>query len=422
MSRRWLIVACAALLVLTPRASRAQGASLPEWLTVFLDCRAFGCDRDFLLTELSYVLFTQDRLDADVHALITGLRTGGGGTELTIELLGQRRFAGRVDTLIANIAPNSSDDMARRELTRVLKLGLAPFVLRTVAGQRLTLSYEAPDDSLTVRPALAADPWDNWVYRVGARGDVGAESQSSNYSVDGFASASRVTERWKTLVGLNYEYNARRFNPENAPALSFVNRRAEFEAGAVRALTDHWSVGAVTRAGLDEFRNQRLVGGLEAAVEWNYFPWHQATSRQLVAIFAVGARHLQYFERTIYDRLSETRPIALAKVATEVKRPWGSLFGALQHTRYLHEASAYSASIYTFANIRLSRGFSVNFGGSASKVNDQLFLAAGGLTPEQIYTQQRALRTAFRINFSAGMSYTFGSLLNTIVNPRFDHY
>ncbi len=420
--RRWRLWICAALLACAPAASRAQATPLPEWLTVFLDCRAFGCDRNFLVTELPYVLFTQDRLDAEVHALVTGLGTGGGGTELTIELVGQRRFAGRGDTLTANVPPNSSDDMARRELKRVLTVGLAPFALRTAAGRRLSLTYEPPGDSATLRPALAPDPWNNWVYRVSARGNVGAESQSSDYSIRGSASASRITERWKIILDVDYDYNALRFEPESLPAQNFLNRQAEFEAGAVRSLSDHWSVGAVTRAGLDEFSNQEFAAGLEAALEWNYFPWREATSRQLVAIVAIGARHFRYVERTIYERDSETRPVAIAKLATEVRRPWGSLFGGLQHTRYLHDAAIYSASVYTFADIRVSRGLSVNFGGSASKVNDQLFLAAGGLTPEEIFTRQRALRTAFRVNLSAGVSFTFGSILNTVVNPRFDNY
>lgn len=416
-----LLIALVAVGLVAPVA-RAQESATPQWLTVFLDCRAFGCDRNFLITELPYVLWTQDRLDAEVHALVTGLGSGGGGTQLTIELVGQRRFTGRADTLTANILPNSSDDMARRELTRVLKVGLAPYVLRTVAGSRLSLSYDAPDDSAAARPALAADPWNNWVYRIRASGDVGAESQSSNYSLDGSASAARITEQWKIVVDLDYDYDALRFEPESLPVQNFLNRQAEFEAGAVRSVSEHWSVGAVARAGLDEFRNQRFAAGLEAAVEWNYFPWREATSRQLVAIFALGARHFQYVERTIYERDSETRPVAIAKLATEVRRPWGSLFGGVEHTRYLHDADIYSASIYSYADIRLSRGLSVNFGASASKVNDQLFLAAGGLTPEEIFSRQRALRTAFRVNVSAGLSFTFGSILNTIVNPRFDNY
>jgi hypothetical protein len=73
-------------------------------------------------------------------------------------------------------------------------------------------------------------------------------------------------------------------------------------------------------------------------------------------------------------------------------------------------------------NFRISRGLSLNFGGSASKVNDQLYLPAGGLDPSEILTRQRALRTAYRLDFSAGFSFTFGSIFNTFVNPRFDNY
>lgn len=423
MNARWLrlVLAITAVTLLAP-AARAQASPLPQWLTVFLDCRAFGCDRNFLVTELPYVLFTQDRLDAEVHALVTGLGTGGGGSELTIELIGQRRFAGRVDTLVTTLPPNVSDDMARRELTRVLKVGLAPYALRTAVGPRLSLSYEAPPEGTVARPADAVDPWNNWVYRVGASGDLGAESQSQDFSVDGSVSASRVTERWKLILDLDYDYNGLRFEPDSGPVETFMVRASDFEAGAVRSVSDHWSVGAVARAGIDEFRNQDFSASLEAAIEWNYFPWREATSRQLVAIVAIGARHFDYAERTIYNRTTETRPVAIAKMATEVRRPWGSLFAGLEHNRYLHDPSIYSASVYSYLDVRVSRGLSVNFGASASKVNDQLFLAAGGLTPGQILTRQRALRTAYRINLSAGLSFTFGSILNTIVNPRFDNY
>ncbi len=88
MSRRLLRIAVLMIALLS--ATSAAGAQAvpsggtPERLTVFLDCRTAGCDRNFLITELPWVLWTQDRLDAEVHALITGLRTGAGGTEITI--------------------------------------------------------------------------------------------------------------------------------------------------------------------------------------------------------------------------------------------------------------------------------------------------------------------------------------------------
>ncbi|HRN53479.1 MAG TPA: hypothetical protein PK788_08275, partial [Gemmatimonadaceae bacterium] len=74
-------------------AARPAPASEPR-LRVFLDCPTGGCDRNYLVTNLPFVLWTQDRLDADVHALITGLGTAAGGTEYTIALLGRAAFAG----------------------------------------------------------------------------------------------------------------------------------------------------------------------------------------------------------------------------------------------------------------------------------------------------------------------------------------
>src|SRR5690606_6299049 len=91
--RRLALVALGALLpsVLVAQDSevpgdRAEPVSEPR-LRVFLDCPTGGCDRNFFVTEMPFALWTQDRLDADVHALITGIGTGAGGTEYTLALL-----------------------------------------------------------------------------------------------------------------------------------------------------------------------------------------------------------------------------------------------------------------------------------------------------------------------------------------------
>jgi hypothetical protein len=70
-------------------------------------------------------------------------------------------------------------------------------------------------------------------------------------------------------------------------------------------------------------------------------------------------------------------------------------------------------------DVRLFKGFSVNVGGSASRVHDQLYLKAGEATDEEILLRRRQLATAYRYRLQAGISYTFGSIFNNIVNPRF---
>jgi hypothetical protein len=38
-----------------------------------------------------------------------------------------------------------------------------------------------------------------------------------------------------------------------------------------------------------------------------------------------------------------------------------------------------------------------------------------------VLTQQRALQTSYQYNAFVGLSYTFGSIFNSVVNPRLDN-
>jgi len=57
--------------------------------------------------------------------------------------------------------------------------------------------------------------------------------------------------------------------------------------------------------------------------------------------------------------------------------------------------------------------------GQYSVVHDQLSLPKGDATTEQILLQRKQLETQFQYNASIGLTYTFGSIYNNIVNPRF---
>ncbi|MFH5882752.1 hypothetical protein ACG2F4_00460 [Halalkalibaculum sp. DA3122] len=55
-----------------------------------------------------------------------------------------------------------------------------------------------------------------------------------------------------------------------------------------------------------------------------------------------------------------------------------------------------------------------------SLINDQLSLSKQDLTEEEIILRQRALATDYSMSATIGVSYTFGSIYNNIVNPRMD--
>jgi hypothetical protein len=69
--------------------------------------------------------------------------------------------------------------------------------------------------------------------------------------------------------------------------------------------------------------------------------------------------------------------------------------------------------------IRLFRGFFLSLRGNTSLVRDQLFLEAGEVPDEEILLRRRELATDYQYSFRVGITYSFGSIYNNVVNSRF---
>jgi hypothetical protein len=305
----------------------------------------------------------------------------------------------------------------------MIHVGLATRVARRSRGaqllDRLLVAYDPlVGDAAGAPPAPPRDPWNLWVYRVRLNGNAESESRSGEYELSGEVSANRITETWKLQFDAEQEYNARRFELSDGSERRFILRSAETTARVVRSLSDHWSVGTIAELGLSEFNNQDAYGSVDITAEYNVFPWREATSRQLVAIIALGSRFFDYREITLFDRLSEHRPVARAIIAGESRQAWGQIDAALRYTQYLHDAERYNISFNGRTTLRISRGLSLELSAEAAKVQDQLFLPRGDVSDDEVLTRQRALETAYRLRGSVGLSFTFGSIFNTIVNPR----
>ena len=156
------------LLLATNAAAQGTAAVQPldRPLRVFLDCRAGGCDQEFFRTELAWVDHVRDQKDADVHVLVTGQGTGGGGTEYTIRFIGHGLWDGQEDTLRRTTEAAETDDGRRRALAQVFALGLARFASATPIGATLRV---APASAATPgrQTTAAEDPWHYWVFQIG---------------------------------------------------------------------------------------------------------------------------------------------------------------------------------------------------------------------------------------------------------------
>ena len=86
---------------------------------------------------------------------------------------------------------------------------------------------------------------------------------------------------------------------------------------------------------------------------------------------------------------------------------------------YFYDPSKFRITVDNEFDVRLFRGFSLNVNSNAAVIRDQIYLPGGDATPEEILVRQRQLATGYRYQLSVGLSYTFGSIFNNVVNRRF---
>jgi hypothetical protein len=75
--------------------------------------------------------------------------------------------------------------------------------------------------------------------------------------------------------------------------------------------------------------------------------------------------------------------------------------------------------LYSSTNVRIFKGFSVRFNGDIERIRDQIYLAKGEASIDEILLRRRQLATSYSYYLSFGFTYSFGSINNNIVNTRF---
>lgn len=419
----------AALLVVSaaiPAAAQTDSTQHAQ-LRVFLDCQTGGCDFDFFRTELPSLDWVRDRQVADVHVLVTAQQTGAGGSEYTVAFLGLRELRGVGDTLRRAVAPASAQDEVRRALLQVLRVGLVPFVAR-VSGYDM-VQVTLGNASATASPAAPPrDRWNYWVFEISSDGFTEGQQRSSQFNNWSQVEANRITVHWKTEIELGSQYSEQRFTVDTAPTGSpapmyttetYIQRGAAFDVLQVRSLTPHLSAGGRASVGSSTYSNMHRQTQVMAAVEYNLFPYSESTRRQLRVQYAVGGSWLAFEDTTIYLKTRQTLAQHYVRVGYEARQPWGGANVSVERNGYLSWGSKHALTVSGNMNLRVVRGLRVEVGGRYSKINDQISLAKGDESIGDVLLRQRQLATSYRYWANFGLSYTFGSIHNNVVNPRF---
>ena len=383
---------------------------------VFIDCSL--CDQDYFRTELTFVNYVRDRKQAQVHILITQMYTGSGGTEYTLTFIGQLEFEGINDTLKYNANKSDTQDMTRKGMLKVIKAGLFRYVIHTPLADYFSVAYNKPTSA-----AKVVDKWDYWVFSFNFNSFLNGESQYKYTSLNGGFTASRVTEDWKLRLSLKTYYNDNKYEFQTDDTTTVVSRSItrshNFNGSVAMSLTDHWSAGLFTYFYSSTYSNIDIALSVQPGIEYNVFPYSESTRRQLRLGYQIGVMPVKYIDTTIYFKKSETLFSQSLSATLSMQQPWGSTSVTLTGSQYLHDLTKNSMSVSGTCSNRVFEGLSINVYGGYSAVHDQLALAKSSLTPEEVYQQRRELEKTYSYWGSFGISYTFGSIFNNIVNARF---
>ena len=414
--RTWRVFAAAVAAALTfampvrPQAPPAGGAAAAgAGPKVFVKSSVALPD---LEGEIAFVRFVQREEDAQVLAEITSVGTAAGEV-FSIALTGRKEFAGSDNLLSYPAGSGAGTDAVRKDLVRILKLGLLRYALKTPAAGRIGLAFQDQ-----VKPTAVADPWNFWVFSLGIDGFLQGEQTYGSQMWSGNVSAQRVTPEWKirTAVGVNWQKST--YAVEDFNYASSMNSRS-FDGVIVRSLGEHWSVGGYLKVEASTFDNFQLLVQATPALEYDLFPYSESTRRQLRLLYTVGPTFGWYQDETIYDKMKETLWSQSLAATLELKQSWGVLSATLQGSHYFHDLSKNRLSLSGDLSLRIFKGLNFNIDGGGSRIRDQLSLPKGGATLEEVLLQRRQLATTYNYFFSAGLSLAFGSTNSNVVNPRF---
>ncbi len=379
---------------------------------VYLDCSY--CDNEHIKKEITFVNYMRDRKDAQVHILATHEYTGAGGRKFTFFFIGQKEFTGQADTLNFSVTADAMQEEIRTKQVNVLKLGLTRYVAKTPFADKLNISFaQDVEDNAEV-----SDKWNSWVFELNASGYFDIE-QSYKY-LNGWSSVSaqRVTEKLKTEFHFNYNFSESNFVFDDTTIVSTSNNKS-FNHLLVKSINNHWSYGYTFNLLSSLYQNIDLSTRIYPAIEYNVFPYSESNRRQLRILYGAGIRQFDYIDTTIYNRTSEILFGQKLGVAIEFKEKWGSISSSLEGSHYFHDVSLKRLEFFTSLSLRLYKGLSLRIYGAASLVHDQINLPKGDVSNEDVLLRRRQLASQYNYWGSVGLSYSFGSIYNNVVNPRF---
>jgi hypothetical protein len=380
-------------------------------LNLFIDCRS--CDMNYTRQEIPYVNYVRDTKEAEIYLLVTNQPAGSGGQQYTLTYEGLGKFKGMNDTLVYTSNPDESNTQVREYKTNIMKMGLMRYVARTNVYNEVVISNNSEVEKVEV-----IDKWNNWVFELQTSPRFNAEESYNRLFFSNSVQISKITPDIKLEMEFDMNNNKQKFIEDGVETV-YLRTERRINNLFVKSLNEHWSAGLLWDLGASTNENYKFNTEFLPSIEYDIFPYSEATHRQFRFLYSVGYQYSSYIDSTILNQTSEGLYKHELRMAYQVQKKWGSANISLTGSNYFHDFSKNKIELFGFMRLRIVKGLSLSVNGGVAYINDQLNLAKGDLSEAERLLRLKEQATNFSIQGGVSLTYTFGSIYNNIVNPRF---
>lgn len=385
--------------------------SQTDKIKVFLSC---NCDDSYIKQNTLLLDYVRDRTLSDIEVFVFDISNASGGRNFTFEYKGKNDFQNKENKISTNITQNLTFNEAREVLLKTYKMGMVHFLQNTVFQNQMDVSF---NNQMDIPQEMSFDQWKNWVFEIS--GSFNFENEESineeEYNV-GF-DIDRVTEIWRVRSFFRQRRAVKFFSGDEE---NFTSERNStyFSGSLVKSISDHFSTGIFGSYQKDTFRNYKSFFNFSPALEYNFIPYNEVLTREITLAYKLGYNFYEYLEETLYGFLDQKMFNQSLTLNLRFREKWGSIYSYMVASQFLDQPDQNRLTLNNNINLRIVRGLSLRISGSFQLIRDQINLPKGEASIEDLLLRQRQISTNYQNRISMGLSYTFGSIFNNIVNTR----
>ena len=385
--------------------------SQTDKIKVFLSC---NCDDSYIKQNTLLFDYVRDRTLSDIEVFVFDISNASGGRNFTFEYKGKNDFQNKENKISTNITQNLTFNEAREVLLKTYKMGMVHFLQNTVFQNQVDVSF---NDQMDIPQEMSFDQWKNWVFEIS--GSFNFENEESineeEYNV-GF-DIDRVTEMWRVRSYFR-QRRAVKFYSGDEENYTSERNSTYFSGSLVKSISDHFSTGIFGSYQKDTFRNYKSFFNFSPALEYNFIPYNEVLTREITLAYKLGYNFYEYLEETLYGFLHQKMFNQSLTLNLRFREKWGSIYSYMVASQFLDQPDQNRLTLNNNINLRIVRGLSLRISGSFQLIRDQINLPKGEASIEDLLLRQRQISTNYQNRISMGLSYTFGSIFNNIVNTR----